>query len=184
MNSLLDYFKNLETTEDLDLKHTLEVMYSRSGATQIEDAAWYYQNQTKVVLQNSEIRSIEPLKYLSQVETLVLDGNSISDISPLFELNNLSHLNIIGNDVSSLIGVEKLFLRELFIGFNLLKDISPLKNLRSLKMLGLKSNRISDISSLEMLTSCSMINLEGNPVDIIDIERLIGKLPGCKVRFS
>ena len=127
MNSLLDYFKNLETTEDVDLKHTLEVMYSRSGVTQAEDAAWYYQNQIKVVLQNSGIKSVEPLKFLNQVETLVLDGNNISDISPLFELNNLIHLNLIGNDVSSLVGIEKISqVRELFIGFNLLKDISPL----------------------------------------------------------
>lgn len=184
MNSLLDYFKNLETTEDVDLKHTLEVMYSRSGATQVEDAAWYYQNQTKVVLQNSGIKSVEPLKFLTQVETLVLDGNNVINISPLFELNNLSHLNLIGNDISSLVGIERLSqVRELFIGFNLLKDIFPLSNLRSLRMLGLKSNRISDIFPLEMLTSCSMINLEGNPVDTADVERLVGRLPGCKVKF-
>ena len=183
MNSLLDYFKNIETIEDVDIKYTLEVMLSRSGATQAEDAAWYYQNQTKVVLQNSGIKSVEPLKFLTQVETLVLDGNSITNISPLFELNNLFHLNLIGNDVSSLVGIEKLQVRELFIGFNLLKDISPLSNLRSLKMLGLKSNRISDISSLEMLTSCSMINLEGNPVEKSEIDSLIGRLPGCKVKF-
>lgn len=184
VTTLLNLFKNIDSQED-DLKHTLEVMFSKSGVTQVEDVAWYYENQEKVVLQNTAIKSLEPLRYLTKVKVLVLDSNEISDITPLFDLP-LQHLNLIGNDISNVEGVDKLrTLEELYIGLNLLKDVTPLSSLTNLRCLGLRGNsRVSDISSLSRLTNLVSLNLLGTSVSKEDADRLFGVLPGCKVIFD
>lgn len=180
MTNLLDLFKNIDSQEG-DIKHTLEVMFANSGVTQIEDTAWYYQNQEKVVLQNSNIKSIEPLRYLTEVKVLVLNNNQISDITPLFELPKLQHLNLISNDISSVEGIDKLrTLEELYLGLNLLKDITPLSKLHNLKCLGLRGNtRISDVTPLNTLTNLVQLNLCRISASKTDIGFLLGALPGC-----
>lgn len=182
MTNLLDLFKNMDTTEDIDLRHTLQVVFAQSPAERPEDTVYYYENLDKVVLQNSAIKSLEPLRYLTKVKVLVLDSNEISNITPLYDLP-LQHLNLIGNDISNIEGIDKLqTLEELYVGLNLLKDVTPLSNLTNLRCLGLRGNsRVSDISSLSKLTNLVSINLSGTSVIKEDADRLFGILPGCKV---
>ena len=186
MTNLLDLFKNIDSQEDAGIKHTLEVMFSKSPALIPEDTIYYYENLEKVVLQGSTIKSLEPLRYLTKVKVLVLDENEISDITPVYDLPNLQHLNLIGNEISNVEGIDKLqTLEELYIGFNLLKDVTPLSNLTNLRCLGLRGNsRVSDISSLSKLTNLVSINLSGTSVTKEDADRLFGLLPGCKVIFD
>lgn len=182
MTNLLQLFKNMDSQEDEDIKHTLQVMFNKSPAEIVEDTTYYYENLDKVVLQGSNIKSLEPLRYLTNVKVLVLDNNKISDITPLYDLP-LQHLNLIGNDISSIEGIDKLqTLEELYIGLNLLTDVTPLSNLTNLRCLGLRGNsRVSDISSLSKLTNLVSINLSGTSVTQEDADRLFGELPGCKV---
>lgn len=184
--TLLELFQNIEDIEDVDLKHTLEVMLDRSGASIPEDADWYYQNQEKIVLQKSDIKSIEPLRYLPNVKILVLDENHIEDISPLSELPNLYHLNLISNEVSELyIEGDNPFpsLREMYLGLNLIRDVSSLSRLTTLRILGLRGNtRIVDVSPLARLVgSLVQLNIMGTSVSAEDYLDLVGKLPGCKI---
>lgn len=186
MTTLLELFQNIEGIEDVDLKHTLEVMLNRSGASIPEDADWYYQNQEKIVLQKSNIKSVEPLRYLSGVKVLVLDENRIEDISPLSNLPNLYHLNLVSNEISELFveGANPFpSLQEMYLGLNLIRDISPLSNLLSLRILGLRGNtRIVDVSSLARLVgSLVQLNIKGTSVSNKDYLDIVGKLPGCKV---
>jgi len=183
MTTLLDLFKNIDSQEDADLKHTLEIMFAKSAAQIPEDSNFYYEKQDKLVLQGSFIKSLEPLRYLTNVKILVLDQNNISDISPLFDLSNLQHLNLIGNEISSIEGIEKLqSLQKLYLGLNLIKDVTPLSTLTNLRMLGLRGNvRITDISSLSNLTNLVEVNLSGTSVSEEDKNTLFGALPGCKV---
>lgn len=183
MTNLLDLFKNIDSQEDVDVKHTLQVMFSKSPALIAEDTAYYYENLDKVVLQGSNIKSLEPLKYLTNVKILVLDGNEISDITPLYDLPNLQHLNLIGNDISNIEGIDKLStLEQLYLGLNLLKNITPLSNLTNLRCLGLRNNiRVNDVSSFSGLTNLVEVNLSGTSVSKEDADRLFGVLPGCKV---
>lgn len=185
MTNLLDLFKNIDSQEDVDIKHTLQVMFSKSPALIPEDTAYYYENLDKVVIQNSNIKSLEPLRYLTKVKVLVLDENDISDITPLLNLP-LQHLNLIGNEISSIEGMDKLqTLEELYIGLNLLKDVTPISNLTNLRCLGLRGNsRITDISPLTNLTNLVEVNLSGTSVSKEDADRLFGILPGCKVIFD
>jgi len=184
MTNLLDLFRNIDSQED-DIKHTLEVMFSKSPAFIPEDTAYYYENLDKVVIQNSSVKSLEPLRYLTKVKVLVLDDNEISDLTPLYDLP-LQHLNLIGNNISSVESIDKLrTLEELYIGLNLLKDVTPLSNLTNLRCLGLRGNsRVSDISSLSKLTNLVSINLSGTSVTPKDVDTLFGVLPGCKVVFD
>lgn len=184
MTNLLDLFKNIDS-QDKDVRHTLEVMFSKSPAERVEDTAYYYENLEKVVLQNSNIKSLEPLRYLTNVKVLVLDENKISDITSLYDLP-LQHLNLIGNDISNLEGIDKLrTLEELYLGLNLLKDVTPLSNVINLRCLGLRGNsRVSDVSSLSKLTNLVSLNLSGTSVSKEDADRLFGVLPGCKVIFD
>lgn len=184
MNELLDYFKNLESIEDEELQLTLRTLYQKSGATIPEDAAWYWQNQNKLCLSNSKLTSIEPLRFLTQLEVVVLDENYISNIFSLLDLSNVYHLNLIDNRLKSINGIEKLTnIRELFLGINLLEDISSLRNMTNLKMLGLKSNRIKDIEPLKSLTGLVQLNLSGNLLTTSQVDSLRGVLPGCKIIF-
>lgn len=184
MNNLLDYFKNINSIEDPELKLTVEILKQRSGATIGEDAAWYWENKREVKLPTSNISSLEPLQYLTQATEMVLFGNRISDISPLVNLSNLKHLNLIDNNMVFLNGINQLKVLELYLGDNLITDIKPLSNMGSLKVLGLKNNQIRDIKPLESLVYLTQLNLSGNPLDKSQVNSLRGKLPGCKILFD
>ena len=183
MTTLLDLFKTIDTQEDVNVQHTLQVMLAKSPAYITEDAAYYYENLDKVVLQSSNIKSLEPLRYLTNVKTLVLDNNQISDISPLFDLPNLRHLNLISNEVTDVEGIDNLqTLEQLYIGLNLVRDVTPISNILNLRYLGLRGNtRVTDVSSLRKLTNMVSVNLSGTSVSNEDADMLFGVLPGCKV---
>jgi Leucine-rich repeat (LRR) protein len=185
MNELLEYFKNIDNIEDSELQLTLKTLQLRSGAIIPEDADYYWQNQTKLAIQNAKLTNIYPLRFLLKLETVVLDGNYISDISSIVELPNLYHLNLIDNRLKSVSGIERLTnIRELFLGINLIEDISPLKIMSNLRMLGLKSNRITDIEPLKSLTKLVQLNLSGNLLTQFQVNSLKGALPGCKIIFE
>ena len=183
MTTLLDLFKTIDTQEDVNVQPTLQVMLAKSPAYITEDAAYYYENLDKVVLQSSNIKSLEPLRYLTNVKILVLDNNQISDISPLFDLPSVRHLNLISNEVTDVEGIDKLqTLEQLYIGLNLLRDVTPISNILNLRYLGLRGNtRVTDISSLSKLTNMVSVNLSGTSVSNEDAGMLFGVLPGCKV---
>ena len=192
MTTLLELFQNISSIEDADLRHTLEVMTANSPAIVPEDTVWYYERQEKIVLKKSNIKSLEPLRYLPNTKILVLDENKIEDISPLSNLPNLYHLNLISNEISELVvegnqstlGDNNPFpsIREMYLGLNLLRDVTPLSNLTTLRMLGLRGNtRISDVSSLTKLTNLVQLNLLGTSVSQEDIDMLVGALPGCRI---
>lgn len=185
MNSLLELFQNLENITDPALKYTLEVMLYKSGATIPEDADWYYSQQTKVVFQGLNIVSVEPLKYLTNLEILVLDNNEIVDITPLYQLSNVYHLNLIGNEIRSVEGIEVMQnIKELYLGDNYIKDIYPLSTMYNLRYLGLRNNRkLADITALERLTAMEKVNLKDTAVSLEDANRLSGILPGCTVMY-
>lgn len=183
MEALLNYFKNLDTITDPELKLMLNVLKQKSGAIINEDTAWYWGNQKHIYLQELDIMSTEPLQYVSP-ETLVLFSNRISDIFPISKIKTLRHLNLIDNNLRFIEGIEQLTnLQELYLGDNLITNVNALSNMSNLKMLGLKNNYIKDISSLISLTGLVQLNLSGNPLEKSEVDNLRGKLPGCKVIF-
>lgn len=99
----------------------------------------------------SRIKDISPLKNLTKLERLNLHSNQISDISPLKNLTNLRYLDLHNNPISdisplkNLINLKELVLTyegnsfsHLLLGYrNLIKYISPLEKMKSLRKLRL-----------------------------------------------
>ena len=183
MQTLLDYFKSYDTISNPELKLTLDTMRRMSGTTRLEDVSWYWESKKEVILPSTNISNIEPLKFLTQTESIVLFSNRITNISSLTGLTNLRHLNLIDNDILFLDGINQLRVSELYLGDNLITNIFPLSNMTNLKVLGLKNNKIKDVTPLKSLIGLVSVNLTGNPIDSNQVQSLRGSLPGCKILF-
>jgi internalin A len=82
-----------------------------------------------VLIWDSGISDITPLKSLTHLTTLALDGNNISDITPLTSLTNLTHLSLRDNkilDIASLKSLTKLTTLDLS-GNPIKNKICPIK---------------------------------------------------------
>ena len=117
---------------------------------------------------------IEPLRYMTNLQTLELSENNISDLSPLAGLTALNSLFLGGNnisDLSPLAGLTALNCLELSWNNNI-TDLSPLHNLTALDSLRLSGNNITDLSPLHNLTALDSLKLRGN--NITDLSPLAG----------
>ena len=87
--------------------------------------------------------------------------------------HNLKSLILVSNNISDLTPISALRLNDLWLGDNLVADLSPLASMRSLTHLDLGYNRISDISPLEKLTRLKWLELSGNQItDITTLSNL------------
>ena len=139
----------------------------------------YLTNIKKLYLRGNNIKSIEPLKNLTDLEVLALNNNKIEDIKSLSYLKNLVELDLQGNkvtDVSPLKGLAKL--KQLSLMNNKVSDISKLGNLVNLEVLVLQNNEISDISALQNLVNLSLLYLSQNK--IVDIS-MLGELNNLEI---
>ena len=94
-----------------------------------------------------DIRSLEPIKNLTNFRFLTLTGNAnLGAISPIQDLTNLE---------------------ELFLGNTGVSDLAPLANLTNLTWLNLSNNRIQDISALANLTKLKTLNLWNKATDFL-----------------
>ncbi|MZQ74792.1 MAG: hypothetical protein GT589_01360 [Peptoclostridium sp.] len=135
------------------------------------------QNITELYADLSDIKNIEGVQYLSNLEHLGLFYNdNISDISALSNLSNLKSLQLGNNNIEDLSPLANLTnLERLYLGNNNISDISCLSNLKNLKYLDLHNgkatsynhNDISDISPLSNLTKLEMLHLFNNGISDI-----------------
>ena len=157
------------------------------------------------------ITDISPLKGLTNLVSLDLTQSRISDLSPLTHLTSLTRLSLFGtliddNDLTSLVpllaGLTQL--KELYLGWNQISDVTLLASFVNLRALGLSSNRvsnitpltgltsltfldlglnqISDVSPLEGLTSLRWLRLTDNPIeDLAPLRRLKAKNPNMQI---
>lgn len=105
----------------------------------------------------SQIKNIEIIGSLINLEELRLEGNSIRDIDFLEELSNLKWLDL---------------------GRNFIEDIEVLKELENLEGLNLRVNNISDIEPLLALSKLEDLDLSSNQK--INNIHLIRELSGLK----
>ena len=118
-------------------------------------------NLTFVDLHDNQISDITPLKGLTNLTTLYLNHNKITDIKPLAGLTHLTELRLSGcYDVT-------------FDFPNSISDISPLHDLKKLKLLNLKDNQITDIKPLAGLSNLTELTLSCN--QIVDFSLLKNK---------
>ena len=119
---------------------------------------------------DNHITNLSPLKGLRNLEGLYVSNNNISNLSPLAGLSNLERFASWGNplsDLSPLVGLEIIDI----CGGE--PDVSTLEGAKNLKELYLRFSRVSDVSSTAKLTGLTRLSLAGNGIsDISPLAKL------------
>ncbi len=124
---------------------------------------------------DNKIRSLFPLKNLTNLTDLNLSGNFIndSDLRPLSRLTKLTKLNLANNRIGGIRLLNNLTnLTHLNLSGNDVRIISTLNNLTNLTHLNLSGNDVSNISPLISLMRLSHLYLDAN--EIVDVTPLSG----------
>lgn len=126
---------------------------------------------TTLRLPDCGIKDISFLEYYTGLGDINLSGNNITDISPIASLKNLRFLNLNENYIEDLSPLSDLpFLLYLFVNGNRkLSDLTPLKNLETLKSLYADSCRIKDLSPLSNLSQLQGLFLSYNQIEDISM---------------
>ncbi len=117
-----------------------------------------------------EIKDLDGIEKLLNLEQLHLNGNSVTDISVLQHLKKLQYIDLSGNEISdiSTIGnlkeLEILYLNECYK-----LDLSNLKesDFNSVKQFTIKKSELKSINGLECLKNVEWINLSNNQIEDI-----------------
>lgn len=125
---------------------------------------------------NKDIKTIDPLKYISRMEVLNASETSIGDnITAIEKFDNIKTLllNNIGmtkiDSINKLTNnkrekEEELTLLELDVSANSLKNIDGIENITSLKILSATSNNLTEIPALSNLTYLQKLNAYSNMI--------------------
>jgi len=145
----ISFQKLKEVSGCSDLKEVVELkMKVDSAETSIGNIGSMAPNITTLNLNNSYITSVRDLgTNLNQLNTLWLSRCCLAEL----------------DGISSLAG-----LKELYLAYNEIFDISPLSMLENLQVLDLEGNNIDDITQVEFLLLCTKLNdltLKGNPLE-------------------
>lgn len=122
----------------------------------------------QLILPNSNVQTVEDLRYFTGLEELNLDQNHISDLAPLSGLNRLSNLMLRENqikDIGPLSGLTQLM--HLDLSGNQIEDAEPLSGLTNLKTLLLSDNQIAFETALSKLTGLETLRLDHNRLNSI-----------------
>ncbi|MBK3914672.1 hypothetical protein HC710_06915 [Listeria ivanovii subsp. ivanovii] len=121
----------------------------------------------------SNVKSLEGLQFLTNLEELHLSENQISDLSPLKDLTNLSTLYLNKNKLKSLNGIPTAKLVRLVVDDNELSDADPLSDSLRLESLSMSKNKLRNINGLANLTKLRTLNLKKNELrDLSPLRRL------------
>lgn len=128
------------------------------------------QTLSNLFLTGNSITDLEPLAWAGEYYTfneLWLSGNSISSLLPLTGF--IHHLHLNDNEVADLAGLNVVYLRELHIRNNALRDISPLLYATSLRMLDAERNPLGEeaLTVAETLRERGAVVLMGEPVPFL-----------------
>lgn len=103
---------------------------------------------------DAKIYNLIGLEHAHDLKTMILSYNAITDLTPIKDLKKL----------------ETLVLKNNQAGSTKLSDISPIKNITSLKDIAMEENAIENIEALSRLTNLEKLALSGNIVQ--DLEPL------------
>ncbi|MFC1785003.1 hypothetical protein ACFL0J_05175 [Candidatus Neomarinimicrobiota bacterium] len=127
-----------------------------------------------------DIKSIKGIEHCTGLKKLYLSTNKINDITYLENLVNLEELGLLYNQISDLTPLNDLInLSYLGIQTNNLIYIDALTNLTNLHLLKIGNNHITDINPLvqnQGFGANDKINLVGNPLNDISINKYIPQL--------
>lgn len=132
---------------------------------------------------SNELRDIEEVRTLQNVEELNINGNAISDLSPTAALKKLrvlraSHMSTL-TDIRDLRSARRL--EELDIQFTSVENVAPLASLTKLKILNIAGTKITDIQSLPDSLRTLIV---GESVSRQELSRYREKNPDCWTAYQ
>jgi Leucine-rich repeat (LRR) protein len=107
-----------------------------------------------------QISDLEPLRALTNLQTLNCEHNKISDLEPLRALTNLQSLDCWNNQIS---------------------DLEPLRALTNLQSLDCWNNQISDLEPLRALTNLQSLDCTHNKISWWNRMKFKIAVPNCEV---
>lgn len=123
---------------------------------------------TGLSLGNNEIVNLEPLKGCTKLKRLIINQNAVQDTSPLAFCSGLEDLEICENPVDSFSGLDDLLkLKELAISAGQLPSFSDIKSLPALSKLNVDSDwfdsfmAFPDLPRLKVIQGAHVRSLSG-----------------------
>ncbi len=162
--------QRLSGSEDLTTVRSIELSFN-SEEVSIRDLGKRLPNLTELKLSNSSVLGIRDLGSgfdrlqvsISPSVPLCATFQSSSDFFFLLQVLWLTRASLRDLDGISAFSV----IRELYLSYNDISDVSPFAGCDTLEVLDLEGNDIDDLSSLQFLSSCNLLSslsLESNPV--------------------
>jgi len=114
-------------------------------------------------------RKIQGLDNLTKLHKIFLLSNKFTQIENIGHLTNLKMLELGDNRIRKIENVSSLMhLEELYLGKNKITSIENLSSLSNLKILALMSNRITKIEGLESLVNLEQLYLSNNAIEKLE----------------
>ena len=155
--------EGLKKTSDERIKAVIELRYT---VIQWQDKSLEKCIRDILGKANGDIKGYE----LSKIEIIECDHANITILNDLKYCTNLKELFLGYNNISDISVLGNLTkLENLYLIANNISDISALKNLSSLQKIELDFNNINDISVLKNLTNLTYLSLWENDISDINI---------------
>lgn len=171
----------------------LTIARGYGNSTNVTDLSYVADlTKLKLLFIAGNMKEINSLKKLTNLEILKLDGCLASDISVVANMKKLKELKFypynvyenprVLNDLSPVSGLT--LLEDLYIGEYSLVDISALSGLTNMKYLNIMNNNIKDISALQNMKDLEVLNMYRN--EILGIKSLAGmtKLRDINMQYN
>jgi len=139
----------------------------------------------ELYLSQNHIKKIENLESLKSLKKLDLNRNLISKIEGLENLGNLEYLVLSDNQISELKNLDNLsILRQLWLAGNNIEEIKKLDKLKNLEYLSLGKNKISKIKGLNTLENLTYLDLSENEITNISNLETLQKLQTLYIGYN
>ena len=136
-----------------------------------------------IILRNSQVSSIEPIKKFKNLETLDISRTQVTDLSPLRDMMSLRVLEMDSTSVSDIEPIAKLInLEHLDLNSIQVSDIEPVRGLKNLSSLIIDGTNVENLEPIKELVNLRQLFLRNCPnISDEQIEELQKALPNLKI---
>ena len=136
----------------------------------------FYFATSKFPFNARNLKNIEPLSILTNLEDLYICGSIINNnLSPLIELKKIKKIDVSYNQIENIEPLRYLIkLEYLNLDNNKIQNLEPLKNLINLKYLSINQNKVGCLEPLKNLINIERLELSDNKIEsLISLRNLI-----------
>lgn len=132
---------------------------------------------TELYCYDMPIKSLEPLRYMTNLETLGCYNTQITDLNPLANLSKLRVLDCSSNHIKDLLPLQNLKLLQILDVSNTnISDLSPIAGFSALQELYVAGTAITDISPVSKLSALKKLHCAKTSITSLDPIRGLSKI--------